>query len=101
MTPTLVLIAVALLLAGAVLLRGRLDGKQRLPGPPSLPLVGTRWLFWTRYRMNKLHEAYEGEITVLVVTRHIVGLGCKLAKYFFTNIKRSIFSHLPTCLRFK
>ncbi|XP_073959671.1 ecdysone 20-monooxygenase-like [Choristoneura fumiferana] len=59
MTPTLVLIAVALLLAGAVVLRGRLDGKLRLPGPPSLPLVGTRWLFWTRYRMNKLHEAYE------------------------------------------
>lgn len=39
------------------------DNKQssRLPGPLPLPFLGTRWLFWSRYKMNKLHEAYEGK----------------------------------------
>ncbi|XP_045538065.1 ecdysone 20-monooxygenase [Papilio machaon] len=58
--PTLVLVLVALLIAATALLARPPDRKQsRLPGPPALPLLGTRWLFWSRYRMNKLHEAYE------------------------------------------
>ncbi|XP_045779534.1 ecdysone 20-monooxygenase [Maniola jurtina] len=59
--PTLVLALVALVMAATALLTRPIDGKRlaRLPGPPALPLLGTRWLFWSRYRMNKLHEAYE------------------------------------------
>ncbi|CAH0731878.1 unnamed protein product, partial [Brenthis ino] len=59
--PTLVLALVALVMAVTMLLTRPMDGKRpvRLPGPPALPLLGTRWMFWSRYKMNKLHEAYE------------------------------------------
>ncbi|XP_072933375.1 ecdysone 20-monooxygenase [Epargyreus clarus] len=59
--PTLILAIVALVMAATALLARSSDSKRpsRLPGPPALPLLGTRWLFWSRYRMNKLHEAYE------------------------------------------
>ncbi|XP_053615909.1 ecdysone 20-monooxygenase isoform X1 [Plodia interpunctella] len=57
--PTLVLVLTALAIAVTALM-ARPDGKAtRLPGPPALPFLGTRWLFWSRYKMNKLHEAYE------------------------------------------
>ncbi|KAM3961223.1 cytochrome P450 family 24 subfamily A member shade isoform 1-T1 [Aphomia sociella] len=59
--PTLVLLATALLMAATALVARAADAKNatRLPGPPALPFLGTRWLFWSRYSMNKLHEAYE------------------------------------------
>lgn len=62
--PTLVLAIVALVIAVAALVTRSVEGKRptRLPGPPALPLLGSRWLFWSRYKMNKLHEAYEGKI---------------------------------------
>ncbi|XP_037962662.1 ecdysone 20-monooxygenase [Plutella xylostella] len=56
--PTLVL-AVTLLFLIVMTLLSRTSDKHRLPGPPALPFLGTRWLFWSRYKMNKLHEAYE------------------------------------------
>ncbi|OWR41622.1 cytochrome P450 CYP314A1 [Danaus plexippus plexippus] len=59
--PTLILALVALVMAVTALLTKTVDGKRptRLPGPPALPFLGSRWLFWSRYKMNKLHEAYE------------------------------------------
>ncbi|XP_031770459.1 ecdysone 20-monooxygenase isoform X2 [Galleria mellonella] len=59
--PTLILLVTALLVAAAALLTRVVDPKEDicLPGPPALPFLGTRWLFWSRYKMNKLHEAYE------------------------------------------
>ncbi|KAJ2954784.1 hypothetical protein O0L34_g3089 [Tuta absoluta] len=59
--PTLVLALVALVALVTALLARAPNGNSpvRLPGPPALPLFGTRWIFWSRYRMNKLHEAYE------------------------------------------
>ncbi|CAG9793265.1 unnamed protein product [Diatraea saccharalis] len=56
--PTLVLLVAAVVAATAVALRAVDARPRRLPGPPALPLLGTRWLFWSRYKMNKLHEAY-------------------------------------------
>ncbi|KAJ0172220.1 hypothetical protein K1T71_012193 [Dendrolimus kikuchii] len=59
--PTLVLLVIAFLVAATALAVRTNDGKppSRLPGPQPLPFLGTRWLFWSRYKMNKLHEAYE------------------------------------------
>ncbi|KAI5633408.1 cytochrome p450 domain-containing protein [Phthorimaea operculella] len=59
--PTLVLGLVALVALVTALVARAPDVKPvvRLPGPPALPFFGTRWIFWSRYRMNKLHEAYE------------------------------------------
>ncbi|KAL0819005.1 hypothetical protein ABMA28_008290 [Loxostege sticticalis] len=59
--PTLVLLVAAVMVAATALVARAADTKQatRLPGPPGLPFLGTRWLFWSRYKMNKLHEAYE------------------------------------------
>lgn len=67
--PTLVLAVILVLVAATALAARAADGKQstRLPGPQALPFLGTRWLFWSRYKMNKLHEAYEGEIIVAVM----------------------------------
>ena len=31
----------------------------RIPGPISLPLIGTKWIFFWKYKMSKLHEFYE------------------------------------------
>ncbi|KOB67969.1 Uncharacterized protein OBRU01_18496 [Operophtera brumata] len=69
-TPALLLVLGALLMVATALPSRAPDGKpphrapdgkppHRLPGPKALPFLGTRWLFWSRYRMNKLHEAYE------------------------------------------
>lgn len=61
--PTLVLLVTLVLVLAATSILARPETKQqRLPGPPTLPFLGSRWLFWGRYRMNKLHEAYEGTI---------------------------------------
>lgn len=58
--PTISLALIALvLIVTAILSKSPHSKKQLLPGPPALPFLGTRWLFWSRYRMNKLHEAYE------------------------------------------
>ncbi|RVE45412.1 hypothetical protein evm_009930 [Chilo suppressalis] len=56
--PTLVLLVAAVVAATAVAVRAVETRPKGLPGPPALPLLGTRWLFWSRYKMNKLHEAY-------------------------------------------
>ncbi|KAJ8709193.1 hypothetical protein PYW07_009019 [Mythimna separata] len=59
--PTVVLAVILVLVAATALAARAADGRQstRLPGPQALPFLGTRWLFWSRYKMNKLHEAYE------------------------------------------
>lgn len=31
-----------------------------IPGPLSLPLIGTKWIYFWRYKMTKIHEAYKG-----------------------------------------
>lgn len=63
--PTVLLAVIAVLVVATAFTTRVPDGKQpyHLPGPQPLPFLGTRWLFWSRYRMNKLHEAYEGETT--------------------------------------
>lgn len=33
-----------------------------VPGPISLPLVGTKWMFYYKYKMSKIHEVYRGEL---------------------------------------
>lgn len=30
-----------------------------LPGPVQLPLLGTKWIFYTKYKFSKLHLAYQ------------------------------------------
>lgn len=30
-----------------------------LPGPTKLPLLGTKWIFHTKFKFSKLHEAYQ------------------------------------------
>lgn len=76
--PTLVLAVILVMVAATALVARAADGKQttRLPGPQALPFLGTRWLFWSRYKMNKLHEAYEGEIFIIISTGHCCK--CKL-----------------------
>ncbi|KAL4702712.1 hypothetical protein ACJJTC_011577 [Scirpophaga incertulas] len=59
--PALLVMVTALLMAVTALFTFAPDPRTNanLPGPPALPFLGTRWLFWSRYKMNKLHEAYE------------------------------------------
>ncbi|XP_047511159.1 ecdysone 20-monooxygenase isoform X2 [Pieris napi] len=59
--PTIILVVLALVMAATAMMVRPGDAKRpiRLPGPPALPIIGTRWLFWSRYKLNKLHEAYE------------------------------------------
>lgn len=68
--PTLVLLVIAIVVAVTALAVRTNDSKQpsHLPGPRPLPFLGTRWLFWSRYKMNKLHEAYEGKILFYILT---------------------------------
>lgn len=67
------------------------DAKEthRLPGPQALPFFGTRWLFWSRYRMNKLHEAYEGNSNhlsfLLYVTQVLI---LRYLRYYAEHSKR-------------
>ncbi|XP_063697170.1 ecdysone 20-monooxygenase [Culicoides brevitarsis] len=30
-----------------------------IPGPLSVPLFGTKWIYWWRYKMTKIHETYK------------------------------------------
>ncbi|KAL1138641.1 hypothetical protein AAG570_008704 [Ranatra chinensis] len=30
-----------------------------IPGPRALPILGTRWIYYGKYRLNKIHEAYK------------------------------------------
>lgn len=32
-----------------------------IPGPLSLPFVGTKWIYFWKYKINKLHEVYDGK----------------------------------------
>ncbi|XP_038207174.1 ecdysone 20-monooxygenase isoform X1 [Zerene cesonia] len=59
--PTFILAVLAVVMAATAMIVRPPDMKLpiRLPGPPALPIIGTRWLFWSRYKLNKLHEAYE------------------------------------------
>lgn len=45
---------------------GQHHNKQKtinnVPGPIALPLVGTKWIFYCKYKMNKLHEVYKGNV---------------------------------------
>lgn len=36
-----------------------------IPGPKSIPFLGTKWIYYTKYKMEKIHEAYKGKITNL------------------------------------
>lgn len=32
---------------------------SRIPGPLALPLIGTKWMFYWKYKLSELHEYYE------------------------------------------
>ncbi len=34
------------------------DDTWRIPGPLSLPLFGTKWIYFWKYNISKLHEVY-------------------------------------------
>lgn len=36
-----------------------------VPGPLSIPLIGSKWIYFWRYKMNKIHEAYKGRFIQL------------------------------------
>lgn len=36
-----------------------------IPGPLSIPLFGTKWIYFWKYQMTKIHEAYKGKILIL------------------------------------
>ncbi|XP_077293996.1 cytochrome P450 family 24 subfamily A member shade isoform X2 [Arctopsyche grandis] len=38
--------------------KGKRNDIWKIPGPVYLPFVGTRWIFFWRYKMTKVHEAY-------------------------------------------
>ncbi|BES93678.1 cytochrome P450 [Nesidiocoris tenuis] len=33
--------------------------ERNVPGPIALPFIGTRWLYYFRYKINKVHEGYQ------------------------------------------
>lgn len=33
----------------------------KIPGPLHLPLLGTKWIFFWKYKVEKIHEAYNGK----------------------------------------
>ncbi|GBP36178.1 Ecdysone 20-monooxygenase [Eumeta japonica] len=72
--PTTLAAVVVVLVVSALFVRQQ---PLPLPGPPPLPLVGTRWLFWSRYKMNKLHEAYEDMLRRYGPVFTEVGVGLK------------------------
>lgn len=37
----------------------RLKSIHQIPGPKSLPLIGTKWIYMLKYKLSKVHEAYE------------------------------------------
>lgn len=40
-------------------------GIWSIPGPLILPFLGTKWIFFWRYKMNKIHQVYEGKGIIL------------------------------------
>jgi hypothetical protein len=32
-----------------------------IPGPRALPFFGTKWIFFWKYKMSKMHEMFRGE----------------------------------------
>lgn len=41
------------------------EGEERgiiddIPGPLSIPLYGTKWIYFWRYKMTKIHDTYKG-----------------------------------------
>ncbi|KAK9498298.1 hypothetical protein O3M35_002964 [Rhynocoris fuscipes] len=40
---------------GADIVRNR---EEVAPGPLALPIIGTRWIYYYRYKLSKVHEAY-------------------------------------------
>uniref|UniRef100_A0A0A9XMH1 Ecdysone 20-monooxygenase n=1 Tax=Lygus hesperus TaxID=30085 RepID=A0A0A9XMH1_LYGHE len=38
---------------------GGIQTEKHVPGPLALPIIGTRWLYYFRYKINKVHEGYE------------------------------------------
>lgn len=46
------------------LVQGKLIEKNvwSIPGPKSIPFLGTKWIYYTKYKMEKIHEAYKGKI---------------------------------------
>lgn len=35
-------------------------GIWSIPGPINIPFIGTKWIFWWKYKMSQIHKAYEG-----------------------------------------
>lgn len=34
-----------------------------IPGPVSIPFIGTKWIYFWKYKLSKIHEVYRGERT--------------------------------------
>lgn len=39
--------------------------EKDIPGPISIPLFGTKWIYFWRYKMTKIHETYKGNFFVV------------------------------------
>ena len=62
----------------------RRKGVRDIPGPwPSLPVLGTRWIYSLGvYKMDKIHEAYKGELLSI----HYTLLGYVFFAGFYTCV---------------
>lgn len=38
------------------------DDVWNIPGPKNIPFIGTKWVFFWKYKLIKLHEAYAGNV---------------------------------------
>jgi hypothetical protein len=45
---------------------------DRIPGPVCLPFIGTSWIYWWRYKKNKIHEAYEGNFECRLIHPYLI-----------------------------
>lgn len=42
-------------------IRNNERGIWSIPGPVNIPFVGTKWIFFWKYKISQIHRAYEGK----------------------------------------